>query len=156
MSNKLQHMLASPDKGVTKTSGANGVLSRLWRQMLLDLNVGPARFGSLLQEYILDPRNGVPNNKKDQISTRGNLTKEFTRPHMTWKVFCKGLRFLNITKVKFIVEATHGNGRTTIHSTNVNFGGRGTENFTNLLEQPEQAEFVQDVPALDQLNKDKD
>lgn len=121
--NKLTRILTAPDKDIKKTFGANGVLSRLFRQMLLDLNVGPSRFGSLLQEYILDPRNGVPNNKKDQTSMRGNLTKEFSRPQMTWKVFCKALRFLQITKIEFVIKAHHRTGRSTIHSTVVDFGG---------------------------------
>lgn len=120
--NKLTKILTAPDKDIKKTFGANGVLSRLFRQMLLDLNVGPSRFGSLLQDYILDPRNGVPNNKKDQTSMRGNLTKEFSRPQMTWKVFCKALRFLQITKIEFVIKAHHRHGKTTIHSTVVDFG----------------------------------
>lgn len=121
--NKLTRILTAPDKDIKKTHGANGVLSRLFRQMLLDLNIGPSRFGSLLQEYILDPRNGVPNNKKDQTSMRGNLTKEFSRPQMTWKVFCKALRFLQITKIEFVIKAYHRTGRSTIHSTVVALPG---------------------------------
>jgi hypothetical protein len=121
--NKLTKILTAPDKDIKKTFGANGVLSRLFRQMLLDLNIGPSRFGSLLQEYILDPRNGVPNNKKDQTSMRGNLTKEFSRPQMTWKVFCKALRFLQIKKIEFVIKAHHRIGKSTIHSSVVDFGG---------------------------------
>jgi len=123
MSNdNLTRLLTDQDKGITKTHGSNGVLSRLWRQMLKDMNIGPSKFGALLQSYILDPRNRVPNNRKDQISTRGNLTKEFARPQMTWKVFCKALRFLNINKIKFVIEAYHANGQVSLHSTMVNFG----------------------------------
>lgn len=126
--NKLTKILTAPDKDIKKTHGSNGVLSRLFRQMLLDLNVGPSRFGSLLQDYILDPRNGVPNNKKDQTSMRGNLTKEFSRPQMTWKVFCKALRFMQIIKIEFVIKAHHRGGKSTIHSTVVDFGGTVFDN----------------------------
>jgi hypothetical protein len=122
--NKLTRILTAPDKDVKKTFGANGVLSRLFRQMLLDLNIGPPQFSILMAQYLADPRNAVPNNKKDQTSMRGNLNKEFSRPQMTWKVFCKALRFLQITKIEFVLQASRAVGKPTIHSTEVNFGGR--------------------------------
>ena len=122
--NKLTRILTAPDKDVKKTFGANGVLSRLFRQMLLDLNIGPPQFGHLMAQYLADPRNAVPNNKKDQTSMRGNLNKEFSRPQMTWKVFCKALRFLQITKIEFVLQATRATGKPTIHSTVVDFGGK--------------------------------
>lgn len=121
--NKLTRILTAPDKDIKKTFGANGVLSRLFRQMLLDLNIGPSRFGQLLQHYILDARNGVPNNKKDQTSQRGNLTKELSKPQMTWKVFCKAMRLLQIVRIEFVVKAHHPGGKTSLHSTVVDFGG---------------------------------
>lgn len=148
--NKLTTLLLMKDKGVTKTSGSNGILSRLWRQMLLDLDIGPKKFGYMLQAYVIDPRNGFPNNRKDQISTRGNLTKEFARPQMTWKVFCKALRFLNILKIDFAIKAYHANGTQSLHSVTVNFGSRSnTEDFNKLLEQSEEDEFVPEVECLD-------
>ena len=132
----LTRLLNDPEKGITKTYGNNGVLSRLWRKMLQDLDVGPNKFGALLHAYIQDPQNHVPSNRKDQISARGNLTKELARPQMTWKVFCKALRFLNIVKIKFVIEAHHANGQVSLHSTMVNFGHRaqqlpGVENLDN-------------------------
>lgn len=141
--NKLDRMLAAPDKEVKKTSGANGVLARLFRIILLNLNVTPARFGSLLQQYILDPRNGVPENKKDQTSARGNLTKEFYKPQMTWKVFLKAMRFLRIKKIVFIVELHHSGpgNKTTLHSTDVNLGDPG---------MIEALEAVDDTLTIDQ------
>lgn len=149
MANKMNKILMSPDKDVTKTSGANGVLSRLFRQMVLDLGIGPSQFGSLLQDYILDARHGVPNNRKDQTSQRGNLTKEFSRPQMTWKVFCKALRFLQVLKIDIIIKAHHENGMTTIHSTAVDFGRRIDLNrFDKELEQTEEKEAVQLVEFL--------
>lgn len=122
--NKLHRMLAAPDKEVKKTSGANGILARLFRTILLDLNIGPSRFGALLQQYILDPRNGVADNKKDQTSARGNLNKEFYKPQMTWKVFLKAMRFLRIKKIVFVVELHHSGlgNKTTVHSAEVNLG----------------------------------
>jgi hypothetical protein len=122
--NPFQRILHSEDKGVSKTSGANGVLSRLWRQMLLDLNIGPARYGDLMRDFVTDIRNGIAPTRKDQTSARGNITKEFARPQMTWKVFMKALRFLQVTKVEFAIKCHYANGRTTTHGTTVDFGTR--------------------------------
>lgn len=144
-------MLRLREHGVNKTYGANGVLSRLFRQMLLNLNVGDgSRFGALLQAYILDARHGVPNNKKDQQSMRGNLTKELSRPQMTWKVFCKALRFLQIVKIELSIKAYHEDGRTSLHQTTVDLGRRrDMHEFNEALEQPEEQEAVQTVTCLE-------
>jgi len=151
--NKLHRMLAAPDKEVKKTSGANGVLARLFRIILLDLNVTPSRFGSLLQHYILDPRNGVADNKKDQTSARGNLTKEFYKPQMTWKVFLKAMRFLRIKKIVFVVELHHsGPGdKTTLHSTEVNLGDPGVIQGLNEPDDPMTIE--QEMAEIQELDR---
>lgn len=151
MKTKLQRMLNAPDKEMGKTYGANGVLSRLFRVMLADLNIGGIRFGALLQDYIMDSTHGVPNNKKDQTSIRGNLTKEFSRVQMTWKVFCKALRFLQLVKADFYIHAHHADGRVTIHHTTVDFGRRDqTKEFNEQLEQTEEQEATGlPAPVLD-------
>ena len=136
--NKIEAILKSPDRDVSKTAGGNGVLSRLWRQILWDLNIDSSQFGRLLQRYVTDPTNGVPNNRKDQISIRGNLTKEFARPHMTWKVFCKALRFINIKKIEIVLYAHHMNDKVTTHTTMVNFGSQSMGDFNSSLEQSEE------------------
>ena len=141
--NKLNRILTSPDKDIKKTFGANGVLSRLFRQILWDLNIGPNRFGTLLQEYILDARNGVPNNKKDQTSARGNLTKEFSRPQMTWKVFMKAMRFLQIVRIEFVVKLHHRSPSKppTLHSTVVELGER--QEFDEQDDEMEEKQLLQ-------------
>ena len=150
----MKAVLASPDKGISKTYGANGVLSRLFRQMLHDLNITGPRFGNLLYDYITDSRHGVPNNKKDQTSIRGNLTKEFARPQMTWKVLCKALRFLQIVKIDLVIKAYHANGKTSLHSTVVQFGSRKELHlFNEGLEQSEDKESTIDVPYLVNQNE---
>lgn len=149
MKNKLHRMLQAPDKEIGKTHGSNGVLSRLFRQMLLDLNIGGSRFGSLLQDYIQDSHHGAPLNKKDQTSMRGNLTKEFSRPQMTWKVFIKALRFLQLIKIDFVIKAYHANGKETLHSTTVVLGSRSeTREFHEQLEQDENQEHPGETVAV--------
>lgn len=147
--NQIYKILSSPDKGVTRTSGANGVLARMFRKMLYDLNITNAKWGSLMYDFITDIRNGVPNNKKDQTSMRGNLTKEFSRPQMTWKVFCKALRFMQITRIELAIKAYHENGKTSVHSTEVDFGSR-KDNIREFLEEVNKPDEVY-VDEPDQL-----
>lgn len=104
---KMTQLLTAPDKGASKTQGINGVLSKLFRMIMIELNVGGMRWGTLMHEFVKDARNGVPDNRRDQTSIRGNLTKEFARPQMTWKVFMKAMRFLQVRNLKITLEITH-------------------------------------------------
>lgn len=127
MRNKIGKILSSPDKGVGRTSGANGVLSSLFRQILFDLSINPSHWSALMHEYIHDPRNGVPNNRRDQTSHRGNLTKEFGRAQMTWKVFMKAMRFLQVVDLELTIKIRRRNKKTTLHTVKVALNNKAIE-----------------------------
>ena len=122
--NQMERIIAANDKLIHETSGSTGVLARLFRTMLGNLNITLPRWGQLMTDFIEDASAGIPNNKRDQTSIRGNITKELSRRKMTWKVFCKALRFMQIEKIQLVIEAHHPGGRKTLHSTTVNFGTR--------------------------------
>ncbi len=107
---KLITMLQRPDKGMGATHGVTGTLSRLFRKMLVELNISPMKFSALLADYVRDRRNKVPDNRRDQSSIMGNLTKELSGPDMTWKVFCKGVRFLQFTRFEICLKCYRPNG----------------------------------------------
>ncbi len=109
--NKLDKILTAPDKEIHKAYGTNGVWSRMFRFMLKRMNITGPRFSHLMLQYLTDRRNGVPNNKKDQTVMRGNLIKEFSLPQMTWKVFCRALRFLGIGQIEIIIRARDPSGK---------------------------------------------
>jgi hypothetical protein len=112
-------MLREHDKGVGKTFGMNGTLSRLFRQMLQDLQIGPERFGQLMTDYLRHPRNRISKNRKDITSARGNLGMALAQKTMTWKVFCKGLKFLKIVRIEIGIRAFYESGATTFHQTSM-------------------------------------
>lgn len=98
---------------------ANGILAALFYRMLGELNISLTAWGQLLNDFVSDSRNGLKDdNQKDKTSMRGNLTKEFGRLAMTWKVFIKGLKILQIVRFQITIEAVHGNGVVTKHTTN--------------------------------------
>jgi hypothetical protein len=120
--NQLMRILNRSDKGASRAYGSGGVLSRLWAQMLKDLDVNIARWNDYMHSFVTDPRNGIAPTKKDQTSARGNLTKEFARPQMTWKVYMKALRFLQVIKVEIGIKCHYASGAVSTHATTVDFG----------------------------------
>lgn len=104
-----QDLLNDPDKRVGE---ARGVLSVLWRQLLVVREIDGWRWDKLMRDFLADPRNGIQNNSRDRSSARGNLNKELKRDDMTWRVFLKALNFLNPVRVVFSVKITFKDGTT--------------------------------------------
>lgn len=146
----LYRMLERDTGSQTATPGPNGVLSRLWRNILIERNVNGNMLNILLEKYVTNPRNHIRPNRKDQISARGNLMKEISRPQMTWKVFCKAMKFLNIAKMEVIIIATDLRGVKTEHSTTVLLSDGFTKGqIDELMDQDESREYVQPIDYLD-------
>lgn len=105
----LYDMLTSPTKDI---NNATGILSQLWRMMLVDLNIGPRHWNILMERYLHNPYNGVRDNAQDRTYTRGNLTKELNQRDMSWNVFMKGLRFLGAHQVDLVIDLKRNQGNT--------------------------------------------
>lgn len=122
---RLRDLLTSPDRGIGKTSGIAGVLSRLFRIMIQDLQITPTRWRVLMDDYVMMQMqhfSAAQNNQRDRTSIRGNMNKEFLRSRMTWKTFCKAMMFFQIRRFKIIIIAEHESGRITEHSAVVDYG----------------------------------
>lgn len=142
--NPLSDLLDDPNRGVHKTYGEVGTLARLFRTILKDRNIGGYQFMLLMTKFLNDPKNNIPDNKRDQTSNRGNLNKEFQKGTMTWKVFCKAMRFLQFKNFRLILEAEDAKGLITRHTVDVNLE----------LTEPEVDEFAdefEDRPASDDM-----
>lgn len=83
---------------------AKGVLSKLFRTILVEREITPGMWSAQMARYLNDPYNKIPPNPKDRSSARGNLNKELHRPTMTWKVFRKAILFLAPVKATFIIR----------------------------------------------------
>lgn len=92
----LNQQLSSFGKGNFYNEG--GYLAYIFQCAAIRTGITFTRWGSLMYDFIMDPTNNVPPNRRDQTSARGNFTKEFLKRNMTWKVFLKGLKFLQIYK----------------------------------------------------------
>lgn len=137
---QLKNQLDGKKFGVGQPSGVTGILVRLFRTMLNDLGINGIKWNRLMEEYLRielievekkrRQKKGLPPlvlgehfeiNRRDRTSVRGNVNKEFNRKIMTWKVFCKAMRFFKLRRFKIIILAEHENGRITEHSTIVTF-----------------------------------
>jgi hypothetical protein len=98
-----------------KGGGSDSILADLFHRIMLGIGINSHRFDRLMESYLNDPRNAIPQNIKDRSSARGNLRKELLKSAMSWKVFCKGLRFLNIRRFHINIKLEHANGDITSH-----------------------------------------
>lgn len=80
------------------TSGiAGSILSGLYRTVLHELAIEESRFENLVQKYITRQ---LPELKsKTQSSIKTNYSGELLKSDMTWRVFIKGLKIINVDEV---------------------------------------------------------
>ena len=120
---KLNNAKATVGKNVT--GGAGAILGKLFQSIMLGLNIdSSSKWNYHMDKYISDTRNEIKTDRRSQSSARGNLQKELLKSSMSWRVFCKGLRFLLIKRFTITIHAYHINGKITIHNTNVDLGDR--------------------------------
>lgn len=82
--------------------GENGILTRIFLEILLKMRIGPVGVGKLLGDYIRNPYNVPGNTAKDRVSAKGNLVKELGKNSMTWKNFMHAIRFVQISRFRII------------------------------------------------------
>lgn len=97
-------------------AGANGRLREMFGLITNGGNLTLSQISNLLRTYVEDPKNGVPQNRKDQTTERGNLAKQLDKDSMTWKTFIKGLQIFRIKRIKHTITVEWPNGRVTEHS----------------------------------------
>ena len=100
-----------------KSGDSGSILAGLFSTIMFDLGIDAKRFNILIERYM---RRSNPNlNLKDASTMRGSLKKELLKDSISWKVFIKGLVFLNIKRFKIVLELEHYNGYTTKHEKSI-------------------------------------
>lgn len=108
--NKRERVLNAPDKEVGQ---ATGILAKLWRGIMGQYAMDEERYDRLMEMWLNNPRNGIPNDAKKRSSARGTLSKELFRDDMTWRVFLKAIRFISPLAVRIQVTVEWPFGRET-------------------------------------------
>lgn len=77
------------------TRSVDSVLPVFYRDILRSLPIDEGRFLVCVDKYVRRTSTSIED-LKEVSSIRGNLRKELMRSVMTWKVFIKGLRVINV------------------------------------------------------------
>ena len=102
----------------SNNGSADNALSNIYTGILFDLGINQNRFNILLERYLTVAN--IPNNLKEISTFRGNIKKELLKNTMSWKVFIKGLVFLNVTSFTITIKLNHASGRNSLHSKTIN------------------------------------
>lgn len=97
----VQQLLNDPNKGIDK---AENLLSKWFRTILYDLNIGIKSFNNNLKDYLHDPNNGIEDNATARNNHRGNLMKEIASQNMSWNVFQKALRVIRVVRFELVIN----------------------------------------------------
>jgi hypothetical protein len=100
---------------VPQSGGVDSVLAALFQKILFDLRIRENQFHRLMESFLMNPRNARIGDVKDRSRARGNLKKELFKSTMTWRVFIKAMRFLNIPKFELVIRLHHHNKTITEH-----------------------------------------
>ena len=106
---KINEILSSGGT-LGQNHGIQFILSNILTKLMVQAGMTGHQWHTLIDEFA---RSEVdhPDNRKDMASIRGNLNKEFTREKMTFKVFCKAMKFLQFPSWKITITATMRNGQ---------------------------------------------
>lgn len=115
MNAKVHAVLEDADKQISRCVGTNGLLAKAFRQILIDRDICDKKWERLMADHLIKtvPRNS--DNPHARTSVRGNLTKELFRPYMTWKVFFKGIRFLQALEMTIYFKIKWSDLKTIYH-----------------------------------------
>lgn len=102
-------ILRMDDKGA---SLAGNNVARLWRLTLMTLRITPDKYNKLMDAYLTNAANGIPQNPRDISTEKGNLDKALLDERMTWASMEKGLRMLDLQKADFCLNVTTQTGHT--------------------------------------------
>lgn len=88
-----------------------GVLTRVFKMFLKAYGKDKtAVWNSLMDRYVLDPANNIPNDRSKQTSAKGNAKREYLAPQLSWTKFCEAMRFADFEKLEIYFVATDRNG----------------------------------------------
>lgn len=107
-------------------SGTKGMLARLFNLICLDITESKGfshiQWNDMLADYIDRTEGHLDADKR--LNVRSNLNKEFRLSKMTWKVFCKGLKFLQVAGFTIHITAYREDGTISECETSNNFAPR--------------------------------
>lgn len=95
-----------------RNTQTKSILSKLFRQILLEQRIGPARINVLVDEYLEDETKKQPPGSLGPHTNRAHeLINELSSSKMSMDTFLKALKVLKIEKCEFSITARDKNGK---------------------------------------------
>jgi hypothetical protein len=116
----LDKILSHPDMMIEQTKrGPNGILARLFRQILIDNRFRPAKMDQRIQQFLNKQRAAAELKKQNDpagygnpsMITRASIRRVMTADGMTWRGFLESLTVSGATRLEVAV-ITHYPGNT--------------------------------------------
>lgn len=154
-------------KMVSPGAGSSSILSKLFKQIIYSIGIASPnildknddsfivsnRWSQLMDDYLSDSRNSIPQNIRERSSARGNLQKELlNNKGMSWRVFCKALRFLGVVRFELTITTKFENSpHDYVFKESINLGHKvpypkelptgGSMQLLNLINRPADFKF---------------
>lgn len=106
---ELSHVLGRAE-AIHETKGIGGILASLLRKVFYEHKIGDGVFNTMCNDYIRSARRGLPT-KVAQYLNRGNIRRQVAQPKITWKVFVRALRIMQVQKFVITIELKFASGR---------------------------------------------
>lgn len=81
-----------------------GTLAALFRRIIIEENIDLKRWNQLFEDYVKDPKHGIPQNRRDINTAISTLQRDLLMPSMSWNNFRKGIIILNPIQEDYILE----------------------------------------------------
>jgi len=99
--NRMVQLLKLEDYGRGRVRDA---LAGLFRTVLSDLEVTAMEWERKVNKYLNQVLKEDANKGSSRSTLKGNITKEFSKDEIAWKVFCKTFMVLGFERVAFEIE----------------------------------------------------
>lgn len=101
------------EQGPTDSRSA---IKTLFSKIIDDLSINDRKWRRLMENYLRDPTNGIPNNTDEHVQQRSSINKNFlSNESMTWVMLCRALRFIRVKRFRISLTLVHSNNTTTEH-----------------------------------------
>lgn len=101
MAQDMHSILSLDDKGL---STARNACSKLFRHILLSLNVERMIWDRKMREWLENPKSGTANTKAKRSSNRSNLNRTLSKDAITWRKFREAIGILNPKRVYYTLD----------------------------------------------------
>lgn len=113
----INDIMNDPVGAVEEIKGNRGLLSKLFRIIMLENPRETSRLGSYAKIYLDRKRNSIAKATGSDAKhlNQGALFRDLGNPEMTFKTWLKGMVVYPVLKIKFSVEITWKSKRVTTH-----------------------------------------